>query len=122
MKENFPERAIICIRDIAALEMLVQYCEAIGVQWDENYPMRESLRFVGVYLKRHSSDTCISLEVGEGDIRFGYCYAAYYENSWYRNRKDTRWNCCSVENFIEWTGGAIIEEEPDIEVDFTTIL
>lgn len=122
MKENFPERAIICIPDMAALEMLVQYCEAIGVQWNEDHLMRESLGFVGSYLKNHPFDTCVSLEVEEDDIYFGYCYAAYYNNSSYLNREDERWNFCSVENFIEWTGGAVIEEEPDIEVDLTTIL
>lgn len=122
MKENFPERAIICIRDMAALEMLVQYCEAIEVQWSEYNPMRDCLVFVGEYLEIHPSDTCICLEVEESDIYFGYCDAAYYNNSCYLNGEDERWNFCSVENFIEWTGGAVIEEEPDIEVDFTTIL
>lgn len=122
MKENFPVQAIIRIRDMTALEMLVQYCEAIGVRWSEYNPMRDCLVFVGEYLEIHPSDTCICLEVEESDIYFGYCDAAYYNDSFYLNGEDERWNFCSVENFIEWTGGAIIEEEPDIEVDFTTIL
>lgn len=122
MKENFPVRAIIRIRDMTALEMLVQYCEAIGVRWSEYHPMRECLGFVGKYLKDYPSDTCVCFEVEEGDIYFGYCYAAYYNNSYYLNGEDERWNFCSVENFIEWTGGAVSEEELDIDVDFTTIL
>lgn len=123
MKENLPERAVICIPDMEALEMLVQYCEAIGLWWGKFHPMRSCLDFVGEYLKSHPEDTCICFNSEEEDNSyFGYCYATYYESSYYLNKQDERWNFCSVAQFIEWTGGFIVDTEEDADVDFATIL
>ena len=123
MKENFPGRAVIRIPDRETLEMLVQYCEVIGLQWGEFHPMRACLDFVGEYLKDHPKDTCLCFTSEEEDkAYFGYCYARYYESSHYLNKQDERWNFCSVEHFIEWTGGFIVGAEEDVDVDFATIL
>ena len=123
MKNQFPDRAIIRISDRAALEMFVDYCVSVGLCWTVNCPMVNALRFVGDYLERHVSDTCIHIEPGyESDIVFGYCYAAYYNSVLYLNKDDPRWNFCSVEEFIAWTGGASTEEDPGIEIDLDAIL
>lgn len=123
MKENLPERAVICIPDMEALEMLVQYCEDIGLRWGEFHSMRSCLDFVGEYLMDHPEDTCLCFNSeDEDDAYFGYCYAQYYEGTYYLNKQDERWNFCSVEQFIEWTGGFIVDTEEDADVDLATIL
>ena len=120
MKEMFPQMCVICIPDIVALNRFVLYCEQIGVRWDATNPMRNAIKFIGSYLERHD-DVCINVRRHNGEIYFGYCYADYYDNSSYLNQIDQRWNFCSVEEFIDWTGGWLVDDAEDV-FDFTTIL
>ena len=119
MKENWPDRAIICIPDMGALTEFVEYCEAVGVSWDNYHPIRSVLEVIGTYMSRRDGDVCISVEP---DFYLGYCYRDYYmRTSMYRS-KDPKWNFCSVCDFISWTGGYPPETREELSVDWEGIL
>lgn len=115
MRENWPDRAIICIPDMNALTEFVEYCEASGVMW-WNHPIRAAIDVIGAYMAQRDGDVCIRLQP---DCNFGYCYKEYYAHSSYHN-EDPQWNFCTVAEFIEWTGGYQSDEQ--CEIDFDSML
>ena len=119
MKENWPDRAIICVPDMGALTEFVEYCEASGVMWDNTHPIRDALGFIGAYMDRRDGDVCINVEPYRN---LGYCYRDYYERTVMYRNGDTKWNFCSVSDFIAWTGGYPREAAEELEVNFESIL
>lgn len=117
MKDDFPERAVICVDTDEDLVALLEFFDLREVPWRNHATAIEATRFIRPYMEQNGQ-VCISLQYGE----LGYCYRAFYASrGYFLNYKDQKWNFCSAHEFITWNGGSP-PEKADIAFDFDSIL